>query len=128
MGFGFGETKQVGHELVAVGALVCIIPVFGIIGLIALAIAASCESVSQCALICMGILLVAAGVFDVVGGIFLIAGGAQAGNNVALAYGVTAGVFGILAGLSCCFSVPDFVIACNGKSDSTKSNSGGDGL
>lgn len=91
--------------LVKTGAIISPIPVFAVLGYIILFVMIRTDSDSCRAGCCATSCLLLAGFFEFITGILFIVAGALSGNSRVLAYGVSAGVCGILSGFSCCCSV-----------------------
>ena len=117
MGFGWGFNQSSPRQsMLLAGAIVSTIPVFAVIAFVC--IAATCGEKSKAtdiALCCMVCIIWLAAVFELVGAILFIVEGVQLKdqNPAALGFGVTAGVFGIIAAITCCCtSVTAFVHCC----------------
>lgn len=131
MGVGWALNQNVypGNSLILGGAVVSTIPVFAVLGYAYSARVcgmdnALLESIGGCILVVQ----CAASVFEVIGGILFIAAGAtlKEENPNILAYGVSAGVFSILAGITCCCAQCCCCMAICGKNSDSKSNTTGE--
>ena len=128
MGVGWALNQNVypGNSLVLGAAVVSTIPVFAVLGYTYLVCLFgkenAIEGIGGCVLIVQGV----ATVFEVIGGILFIAAGAtlKEENPNILAYGVSAGVFGILAGITCCCAQSCCYMAVCGMKSGSKSNTG----
>ena len=127
MGVGWALNQNVypGNSLILGGAVVSTIPVFAVMAYAVVACMCNkdqCDAVqgiAACALLIQSV----ATIFEVIGGILFIAAGAtlKDKNSDVFAYGVSAGVFGILAGITCCCAQVCIVGACRSDSSSKSS-------
>ena len=102
VGWAFSQQVQPGSSLVLGAAIVTTIPVIGVVGSVYARYKFG-STVEGCALWCIEITITFAGLFELIGAIlFFVAGSTlKDENSKALAYGVTAGFFGLIAALSC---------------------------
>ena len=123
MGVGWALNQIVyPGSITGAGAIISTIPVFAVIGFVIIVVIFRSDNVYCCAGSCTIILLLFAGVFECIGGILFIVAGVQAGDARVLAYGVSAGVFGILAGFSCCGSISAYATVCGDKKGGDESS------
>ena len=125
MGVGWALDQMVfpNNTTIRAAAVISTIPVIAVIGYIIIIAMFGSDNVNPCAGFCMIACLLLAGLFEFIGGIIFIAAGAQAGDARILAFGASAGVFGILAGCSCCWSLS----ACSAAFTDKKDDHGGGG-
>lgn len=107
VGWAFNQIYT-GNSLILGSCIVTTIPVLAIVGyLFALSQFGNDSKVTAAAGLCAIVTVIIAGVFEVIGGIMFIVAGVQLKDesSQAFSYGVTAGVFGLIAGICCCCSV-----------------------
>lgn len=128
MGVGWGFDQMAppvaGTIPVRAGAIVSTIPVFAVVVLIFLACLLGLDNVNAIATSCAIGIVLFAGVFEFVGGILFIVAGVQAGDPRALAFGVSAGVFSLLAGVTYCGTIATCKCVCDSKKGAQPENGG----
>jgi len=110
IGVGWALNQQIytGNSLILGSCIVTTIPVLAVLGYCFTLLQCGDDSkVTAAAGLCALVTVIIAGVFEVIGAIMFIVAGVQLKDesSQALSYGVTAGVFGLIAGICCCCSV-----------------------
>lgn len=122
IGIGWSLNRDVytGNGLILAGAVITSIPVFSVLACLCAFVKFGHDSpITAAASICAIVITISAGIFEFVGAILFIAAGATLRDeDKVLAYGVSAGVFGLIAAFTCCFST----IACIGSLDDDDNN------
>ena len=101
VGWAVAQIDFPGSSTIRAGAIISTIPVVAVVGFIILVGVFGYENVNPCTGLCMVTLVLFAWVFEFIGRMIFIAFGAHQGDARVLAFGVSAGVLGILAGCSC---------------------------
>ncbi len=111
-GVGWTLDQQVFPDQPAIraAAIMSTIPVCAVVGYFFLFAACGSDNVNPCAGLIMFSCVFLSGLCAFIGGIIFIAAGAQLDDKHLVAYGVSAGVFGLIAGFSCCCSVGSFCV------------------
>lgn len=110
IGVGWALNVQIytGNSLILASCIVTTIPVLAVLVYFFTLLQCGNDSkVTAAAAICALVTVIIAGFFEVIGAIMFIVAGVQLKDesSQALSYGVTAGVFGLIAGICCCCSV-----------------------
>jgi len=123
MGVGWALSRSVyPSPLFGAGAIIATIPILAVGGAILTSCYCGSDSKFTDAAFYFAIFIVCiAGLFEVIGAVLFIIGGAQLKdeNSQALGHGIAAGVFGLIAGISCCFST---IACCGGLKDDEPKN------
>ena len=118
VGWSLAKDIHPDDNLLDTAATVITVPLYGLVGIIVLyahsiacAVAWSCTSkekeeaetaIQGCTAVTLVIFEILAGFFEVTGAVIFIIAAVYIGDHRVLAFGISAGVFGILAGCSCC--------------------------
>ena len=108
VGWAFSQQLYPGNHLILGGAVLTTIPVLAVFGYLwALGTFGKDSTVTAMAGCCAVFTVSIGGLLELIGAILFIAAGVQLKDesSQALSYGVAAGVFGLIAGITCCCSV-----------------------
>ena len=121
MGVGWALSGMVPTDLlIRAAAIVCTIPVLSVVAYAVLVFLFGGDYCKPLAGGCMLVCVFLAWLFELVGGIMFIVAGARSGDQQQLAFGVTAGVFSIVASFSCCGSISALQACSSGDKPESK--------
>ena len=127
VGWSLNQDVYPDNGLIRAGIIITTVPVFSAIFYFCSCIYCGSESgFTYCASGCAIVSISLAGVLELVGGIMLIVAGTQVkeDSTKALIFGVTSGVFSILAAITCCCSLTGICERMAGGTTSSRTISG----
>ena len=122
MGVGWALDQQVfpNQPAIRAAAIMSTIPVIAVMGYFILVAMCGSDNVNPCAALIMFSCVLLSGLFEFIGGIIFIAAGAQLDDKRLVAFGASAGVFGLIAGFSCCCSLASLCAALNNQGENSE--------